>query len=168
MPFWTHIPPHLCLHQDALWGQHWGSWRRGWGHGPQRSRARGKERKVAHPEDQHFSILQPGIRAATAHDSHSPWGPAFCLPSTHGGPCLCWAWPVWLWSGAFLGPSLGEPVELMHTHSLRAMVLHHYYTSCLHLCPRCAYGWTTALPISFALRTGNLGQPSTSHRWEKR
>lgn len=56
----------------------------------------GGKRKVAHPEDQHFSILQPGIRAATEHDGHSSWGPAFCLPTTHGGPCLWGAWPVWL------------------------------------------------------------------------
>lgn len=28
-----------------------------------------KREQVAHPEDQHFSILQPGIRAATAHEA---------------------------------------------------------------------------------------------------
>ena len=99
---------------------------------------------------------------------HSLWGPAFSLPTTHGGPCLWGAWPVWLWSGAFLRPSLGEPVVLMHTPSLRAVVLRPYSTSCLHLCPLFVCGWSTAVPISFALRAGNLGQPSTSHRWEKR
>lgn len=163
MPFWTHIPrPSACVRMHSEDSARWLG--EGWGHGPRRSLARGKGEQAAHPEDQRFSILRPGIRAATAHEGHSLWGPAFCLPATHGGLCLWGAWPVWLWSGAFLGPSLGEPMVLMHTPWAQSRGPPPHSTSCLHLCPLFACGWSITLPISFALRTGNLGQPSTSHR----
>lgn len=160
----TPLPASGCTLRTALAR----GWRGVWGHGPRRSLARGKERTSGTPRRSALFNTSAWNKSCHCTWGHSLWGPAFSLPTTHGGPCLWGAWPVWLWSGAFLRPSLGEPVVLMHTSSLRAVVLRPYSTSCLHLCPLFVCGWSTAVPISFALRAGNLGQPSTSHRWEKR
>lgn len=122
-------PSPLCLHQDVPLRTGLCMAAGGGGEVETETKKKPNWRKegepVTHTRDQHLSILETRTRAATANQSGNPVT-SIVSQQVMKGYVIGEHGTVLPWPDAYTRPSLEDPVALVHTFSLRDVVLHTY------------------------------------------